>query len=97
MLNWIPKSTPRPTNSTANATEIGLKAPASISPTAVVIASPSISAIDTAAMIFGECSAIHRMNSTITQVTSEFITMPSCVLPNSSLAIATGPVRRTRA
>ena len=47
----MPKSTPRPTNSTANATEIGLKAPASINPTAVVIASPSISAIDTAAMI----------------------------------------------
>ena len=40
-VNWMPKSTPRPMNSTANATEIRLSAPTIANPTAEVIESPT--------------------------------------------------------
>ena len=52
---------------------------------------------NTAKMIFGECSAIHKMNSTTTTVPIPFRMAPSWTVANSSLAIGTGPVNLTRA
>ena len=46
-------------------------------------------------MIFGECSAIQRMNSTTATVPRPLTMAPSWTVANSSLAIGTGPVRRT--
>ena len=60
----MPKSTPRPTNSTANAIDSRLSEPTIIRPSAVVIARPMKRLTNTAKMIFAECSASHRMTST---------------------------------
>ena len=48
-------------------------------------------------MIFPDFSARYRMPSTISTVATLLMTMPSCTVANSSSAIGTGPVRRTRA
>jgi hypothetical protein len=48
-------------------------------------------------MIFVECSAIQRMNSTTSMVPIPLKTAPSATVANSSLAIGTGPVSLTRA
>ena len=48
-------------------------------------------------MIRGECSASHRMISTMTMVPMTLTTAPSWTVANSSSAIGTGPVSRTRA
>jgi hypothetical protein len=50
----MPKSTPRPTNSTNNAIEIKLKEVTRTRPRAAVAASPTIRLKKTAAMIFQE-------------------------------------------
>ena len=42
---------------------------------------------NTAEMIFGECSAIHKMNSTTSTVPMPLTTAPSATVANSSLAI----------
>ena len=73
----MPKSTPRPTNSTANATEIRFSAPTIIKPRAVVTIRPSEIVNATAPMIFGECSASHRMNSTTMIVPIPLASAPS--------------------
>ena len=93
----MPKSTPRPTNSTANAIESRFSEPTIIRPAAVVIDRPTNRLTNTAKMIFAECSAIHRMNSTTSTVPMPLTTAPSWTVANSSLAIGTGPVSRTRA
>ena len=93
----MPKSTPRPTNSTKNAIDIRLNECAMMSATAVVIDRPMASVISTARMIRGECNASHRMKITIRIVAMPLSSAPSCTVPNSSLAIGTGPVSRTRA
>ncbi len=61
-----------PTNSTANAIEIGLSAPTIRNPIAAVMASPMKMLMNTARMIFGDLSASHRMVSTTTMVPSAF-------------------------
>ena len=48
-------------------------------------------------MIFAECSAIQRINSTTSTVPIPLTIAPSATVANSSLAIGTGPVSRTRA
>ena len=93
----MPKSTPNPTNRTANAIESKFSEPTIISPTAVVIERPMKSVANTARMIFGERSAIQRMNSTTSTVPIPLTTAPSATVANSSLAIGTGPVSLTRA
>ena len=64
----MPKSTPRPTNSTANATEIRFSAPTIIKPSAAVTAKPTARLRNTARMIRGECSASQRITSTMMMV-----------------------------
>ena len=61
----MPKSTPRPTNSTAKAIDSRFSDPTIIRPTAVVIERPMNRFTNTAKMIFAECSASQRMTSTI--------------------------------
>ena len=58
----MPKSTPRPTNSTANAIDSRFSDPTIIRPTAVVSERPMNRFTNTAKMIFAECSAIQRMH-----------------------------------
>ena len=55
------------------------------------------SAIKTARIIRGSCSAIQRISSTTATVTAPLTAAPSCMVANSSFSIGTGPVRRTRA
>ena len=93
----MPKSTPNPTNRTANAIESRFSDPTIIKPTAVVIERPMNRLANTAEMIFAECSAIQRMNSTTRTVPIPLVTAPSATVANSSLAIGTGPVSLTRA
>ena len=93
----MPKSTPSPTNRTANAIESRFSEPTIINPTAVVIDRPIKRLTKTAEMIFAECSAIQRMNSTTSTVPMPLTTAPSATVANSSLAIGTGPVSLTRA
>ena len=57
----MPKSTPKPTNSTKKAIEIRLKAPTMMMPIATVTARPTARLKNTAAMIFQERNAIQRM------------------------------------
>ena len=64
----MPKSTPRPTNSTANAIDSRFSEPTIIRPTAVVIARPMNRLTKTAKMILPECSAIQRISSTTARV-----------------------------
>ena len=73
----MPKSTPRPTNSTANAIDSRLSEPTIIRPTAVVIERPTNRLTNTAKMIFAECSASQRMTSTITTVPMPLTIAPS--------------------
>ncbi len=84
-------------NRTANATESRFSEPTIISPAAVVIERPINRFTNTAKMIFGECNAIQRMNSTTITVPIPLTIAPSWTVENSSLAIGTGPVSRTRA
>ena len=93
----MPKSTPRPTNSTANAIDSRFSDPTSINPTAVVIERPMKRLANTAKMILAECSAIQRMTSTTSTVPMPLVIAPSWTVAYSSLAIGTGPVSRTRA
>ena len=60
----MPKSTPSPTNSTKNATEIRLKEPTIASPSAAVIDNPTNRLRNTAAMMRHDRSASQRMMST---------------------------------
>ena len=92
----MPKSTPRPTKSTANATEMMLSAPTITNPSAAVIDKPMNSAITTATMIRNDFSAIQRIRSTTARVTTPRAA-PSRTVANSSSSIGTGPVKRTRA
>ena len=73
----MPKSTPSPTNSTANAIESRFSEPTIIRPAAVVIASPMNRFRNTAKMIFAECSAIQRMTSTTSTVPMPLTMAPS--------------------
>ncbi len=73
----MPKSTPRPTNSTAKAIDSRLSEPTIIRPTAVVIERPTKRLTNTAKMIFAECSASQRMISTITTVPMPLTIAPS--------------------
>ena len=91
----MPKSTPNPTNRTANAIDSRLSEPTIIRPTAVVMERPIKRLTNTAKMIFGECSAIQRMNSTTDMVPIPLTTAPSATVENSSSAIGTGPVSLT--
>ena len=84
-------------NSTANAIESRFKEPTIINPSAVVIDRPMKRLTNTAKMIFAECSASQRMNSTTMTVPIPFMITPSCTVAYSSFAIGTGPVSRTRA
>src|SRR6266478_2147246 len=93
----MPKSTPSPTNSTANAIESRFSEPTIHSPTAVVMERPIKRFRNTAKMIFVECSAIQRINSTTSTVPIPLTMAPSWTVANSSLAIGTGPVSLTRA
>ena len=74
----MPKSTPRPTNRTANAIESRLSEPTIINPTAVVIDRPMNRLMNTAKMILVECSAIQRITSTTSTVPMPLTTAPSC-------------------
>ena len=93
----MPKSTPSPTNRTANATDSRFSDPTIIRPTAVVMDRPMKRLTNTAKMIFAECSASQRMTSTTSTVPMPLTTAPSWTVANSSLAIGTGPVSLTRA
>ena len=93
----MPKSTPRPTNSTANATDSRFSEPTSQRPTAVVIDRPTNKLRNTAKMILPECSASQRMINTTTTVPMPLVIAPSWTVAYSSLAIGIGPVSRTRA
>ena len=73
----MPKSTPRPTNSTAKAIDSRFSEPTIIRPTAVVIERPTNRLTNTAKMIFAECSASQRMTSTITTVPMPLTIAPS--------------------
>ena len=84
-------------NSTAKAIESRFSEPTIIRPTAVVRARPMNRFTNTAKMILPECSASQRITSTITTVPMPLVIAPSCTVAYSSLAIGTGPVRRTRA
>ncbi len=93
----MPKSTPRPTNSTANAIESRFSEPTIISPSAVVIDNPINRLTNTAKMILAECSASQRMISTTITVPMPLTRAPFWTVAYSSLAIGTGPVSLTRA
>ena len=84
-------------NRTANATEIGLKAPTSINPVIAVIAKPMSSATTTATMIRNDRNASHKMSRTTANVIAPLAAAPSFTVANSSFSIGTGPVSRTRA
>ena len=73
----MPKSTPSPTNSTANAIESRLNEPTIARPAAVVIDRPMKRLTNTAKMIFAECSAIQRINSTTSTVPMPLRIAPS--------------------
>ena len=94
MLYWIAKSAPRPTNSTANAIEIGLKAPTSRMPAAAVTIRPTARLTMTAATSRSDRSESHRIKITIAPVIKLLSARPSFTLRNSSSEIGTGPVRR---
>ena len=91
----MPKSTPRPTNSTANATEIGLSAPTIHSPTAAVRISPTTRLTSTAKMMRAFLSASHSTRQTSSDVTTALSSAPSAMVSNSSSDSTTDPVRRT--
>ena len=84
-------------NSTAKATEIRLNRPISSSPTAAVIGRPTRRLTNTANISLGLRKASHRMNSTMAKVIAPLSAAFSLMVANSSSAIATGPVSRTRA
>ena len=91
----MPKSTPRPTNRTANATEIGLSASTIHSPTAAVTISPTTRLTKTARMMRAFFSASHSTPQTSSDVTTAFRSAPSAMVSNSSSDRTTDPVRRT--
>ena len=93
----MPKSTPRPTNSTKNATEITLKAPTRRSPAAAEMASPANRLSATALMMRNERSASHRITSTASKVSVALSAAFCLMVPNSSSSIGMRPVWRTRA
>ena len=67
MPNWMPKSTPIPTNSIANATEMMLSAPTISRPSAAVTTRPPSRSTNTASTSFIERSASHRISRTNTR------------------------------
>ena len=66
-------------------------------PIAAVTDSPTTRQTKTARMMRAQRSAIHRMNSTTAIVTEALRTAFSLIVANSSSAIGTGPVSRSRA
>src|SRR5712672_2189662 len=90
----MPKSTPRPMNRTAKATEIRLSAPTKANPIAAVMERPTIKLTKTAKMIRHDRKASHRMVSTMMMVADVLTKAPSFRVAYSSSAIATGPVGR---
>ena len=73
----MPKSTPNPMKSTANAIDKRFSEPTIIRPTAVVIDRPINRVAKTAKMIFDECSAIQRISSTTSTVPMLLTMAPS--------------------
>ena len=82
----MPKSTPRPTNSTAKATEIRFKAPTIHRPIAAVKVSPTARLTRTASTIRACLSASHSSRRTTRIVTTPFRAAPSATVANSSSA-----------
>ena len=66
-------------------------------PSAAVVASPTKRLMNTAKISRADLSASHRMTSTTTTVPTPLTSAPCCTVANSSSAIGTEPVRRTRA
>jgi hypothetical protein len=66
-------------------------------PAAAVIESPTTKHMNTAKMMRNQRSASQRMNSTTAMVTVALSAAFSLMVANSSSAMATGPVSRTRA
>ena len=94
---WIEKSTPRPTNSTMNATEIMFSEPTIARPSAAVTTRPTNSVTSTEPIIRFERSASHRITSTASSVKTPLSAAPSSTDANSSSASGCSPVRRTTA
>ncbi len=95
-LNWMPKSTPRPTNSGMKATEIRLNRPTVMRPAAVVSRRPIRVVSRIAPTNRADFTASPSMTSTarpIEPVTSQARSVSEA---NSSSERGTEPVRRTR-
>jgi hypothetical protein len=90
--NWMPKSTPSPTNSGMKATEITFSRPTASSPSASVMTSPVTMVPMIAATIRPDRTASHRQPSIATTITAPISPMPSRIEPNSSSASGTSPV-----
>ncbi|TPW00381.1 MAG: hypothetical protein USCAAHI_00173 [Beijerinckiaceae bacterium] len=84
-----------PTNSMANAIEIGFNAPTRRNPKPAVITKPTVKVMATARTSRHERKASQRMASTVSPVTVLLKAKPFLTLANSSSDIGTGPVRRT--
>ena len=91
----MPKSTPMPMNSTANAMEIRLSAPTSMKPIAAVTSRPTSVLANTATIRRPDRSASQRMTSTASTVTIPLSAKPSLTVPNSWSFSGMGPVSRT--
>ena len=92
----MPKSTPSPTNSAANATEIRLSCPTITSPSAAVMTRPHKVVVSTAMMSFGERKARNRISVIAAIVTVLLSPAFSATVANSSSASGACPVRRNR-
>jgi len=88
----MPKSTARPTNSTANATEITFKVPTASAAKPVVSAKPTSSVIRIGTMRRSECIARYSHSASRSRLTTVLATMPLVSAPNCTSAKATEPV-----
>ena len=95
-LNWMPKSTPSPTNSGMKATEIRLNRPTAASPSAAVMVSPTTVVSRMATIIRTDLTANHSMSSMETSIVP--VISPTCCFSdeNCSSFNGTEPVSRTR-
>ena len=89
---WMPKSTPSPTNSGMNATEIRLNRPTASNPTALVTTSPATIVARIAPTSRTDRVANHNVASIATSMTAPTTPILSSSVANSSSDNGTSPV-----